>query len=85
MLTKNKIKFIKSLQQKKHRTEAGSFVVEGRKGIEALIDSQFEVEELQSTMSYQLGYQENIVPPVNYNELYYPKRIKSHNSNKECV
>ena len=49
MLTKNKIKFIKSLQQKKHRTEAGSFVVEGRKGIEALIDSQFEVEELYIT------------------------------------
>ena len=35
-------------------------------------ECQFEVEELQSTMSYQLGYQENIVPPVNYNELYYP-------------
>lgn len=35
-------------------------------------DCQYEVEELQSTMSYQLGYEESIVPPVNYNELYYP-------------
>lgn len=35
-------------------------------------ECQFEVEELQSTMSYQLGYEETIVPPVNYNELYYP-------------
>jgi len=31
-------------------------------------ECQFEVEELQSTMSYQLGYEETIVPPVESSE-----------------
>lgn len=46
MLSKNKIKFIKSLQNKKQRTEHNCFVVEGRKGIVALLDSPFEVLEI---------------------------------------
>ena len=37
MLSKNKIKFIRSLQQKKIRNETKCFVVEGRKGIEELL------------------------------------------------
>lgn len=46
MLTKNKIKFIKSLQQKKFRSESGYFLVEGRKGVLSLIGSDFEVSEV---------------------------------------
>ena len=46
MLSKNKIKFIKSLQQKKFRTMNNLFVVEGRKGVLSLIGSSFTVEEV---------------------------------------
>lgn len=43
MLSKNKIKFVKSLQQKKFRNEHGMFIVEGRKNLEALVQSDFEI------------------------------------------
>lgn len=46
MLSKNKIKFIKSLQQKKFRNETSTFVVEGRKGIAEVLKAKWEVKEL---------------------------------------
>lgn len=49
MLSKNKIKFIKSLQQKKFRNEQNLFVVEGRKGVLSLINSPFKVKEVYSS------------------------------------
>lgn len=49
MLSKNKIKFIKSLQQKKNRIESNLFVVEGRKSVSSLLNSPFEVKEVYCT------------------------------------
>lgn len=46
MLSKNKIKFIRSLQQKKTRNETQCFVVEGRKGIEELLNADWIIREL---------------------------------------
>jgi len=46
MLSKNKIKFIRSLQQKKTRNEAQCFVVEGRKGIQELLNANWTIKEL---------------------------------------
>ena len=46
MLSKNKIKFIKSLQQKKNRSASNSFVVEGRKSVLSLLNSSFLIKEL---------------------------------------
>jgi len=46
MLSKNKIKFIRSLQQKKTRIETQCFVVEGRKGIEELLNADWIIREL---------------------------------------
>ena len=46
MLSKNKIKFIKSLQQKKNRIHSNIFVVEGRKSVLSLLNSVFEVKEV---------------------------------------
>lgn len=49
MLSKNKIKFVKSLQQKKFRNEHEMFVVEGRKNLEALAKSKFEIVDFFAT------------------------------------
>jgi RNA methyltransferase, TrmH family len=46
MITKNQIKYINSLQQKKFRVENNSFMVEGAKSVLELIQSDFEVELL---------------------------------------
>ena len=46
MLSKNKIKFIKSLQQKKNRSEFNAFVVEGRKSVLSLLNSAYKIKEI---------------------------------------
>ncbi len=46
MITKNQIKYINSLQQKKFRIEHQSFVVEGAKSVLELLKSDFEIELL---------------------------------------
>lgn len=46
MVSKNQIKRIISLQQKKYRKELGLFFVEGKKVIQELLDSNFVLEEL---------------------------------------
>lgn len=45
-ITKNQVKNIASLKQKKYRLQNKQFVVEGKKGIEELIDSIFELQHL---------------------------------------
>ena len=56
MLSKNKIKFIKSLQQKKFRNEQNLFVVEGRKGVLSLINSSFKVTDVYCSQNILLNY-----------------------------
>ena len=46
MVSKNQIKLISSLQQKKYRTVHQLFTVEGIKGIQELLDSNLELEHL---------------------------------------
>lgn len=48
-LSKNQIKRIASLQQKKHRQKLQLFVVEGVKGVEEFLNSPFKVEEIFHT------------------------------------
>ncbi|SDE88274.1 RNA methyltransferase, TrmH family [Pricia antarctica] len=43
MVSKNQIKLVKSLQQKKYRNQYGLFVVEGVKAVRELLDSEFTV------------------------------------------
>lgn len=43
MVVKSELKLIKSLQQKKCRTQHGLFVVEGKKAVEELLDSPIKV------------------------------------------
>lgn len=49
MVTKNQIKLITSLQQKKYRQAHQLFFAEGIKGIQELLQSNFELEHLYAT------------------------------------
>ncbi|MDF2157024.1 RNA methyltransferase [Algoriphagus sp. CAU 1675] len=49
MLSKNTVKFIKSLHQKKYRFESGKFFVEGEKSVQEVLSSNFETELLLAT------------------------------------
>lgn len=51
MVSKNQIKLITSLQQKKYRIANKLFFAEGVKGIQELLDSDFELEHLYSTQN----------------------------------
>ena len=48
-LSKNQIKLIKSLAQKKNRQRHELFIVEGVKGIDEFLNSDFELENLYAT------------------------------------
>lgn len=52
MISKSQVKFIKSLQLKKYRKEEQCFVVDGEKGVEELINSDFEIKLLAVTQSF---------------------------------
>ncbi len=49
MLSKNQIKLIKSLSQKKFRTQYGLFTVEGIKGITEFLNSDYKVHHIYAT------------------------------------
>jgi len=52
MLSKNEIKFIQSLKQKKSRIEHGLFIAEGSKIVEEIITSNFIIETLAGTPEF---------------------------------
>jgi TrmH family RNA methyltransferase len=52
MISKARIKFIKSLQVKKYRKEAQSFIVEGAKSVEELLKSDFETLQVLGTREF---------------------------------
>ena len=56
MLTKNTIKQIASLRQQKFRKEHGLFVVEGRKMVEELLQSDFDTVGLYATEAFLADY-----------------------------
>jgi RNA methyltransferase, TrmH family len=51
-VSRNQIKLVKSLQQKKFRSANGCFVVEGRKPVLELLDSSFEIIHLYATQDH---------------------------------
>jgi len=52
MISKAKAKLIKSLQVKKYRKQEQSFLVEGKKGVEELLRSDFEIKTICGTKSF---------------------------------
>jgi RNA methyltransferase, TrmH family len=61
MISKAKVKFIKSLQLKKYRKEGQCFTVEGAKGVAELLHSSFEVIWLAGTDSFLREHETSIV------------------------
>lgn len=53
MLSKARVKFIKSLQLKKYRKQEQCFVVEGAKSVQELLRSDFEIVLLAATEEFQ--------------------------------
>lgn len=53
MLSKNTVKFIKSLHQKKYRIETGKFFVEGEKSVLEVLNSDFSVDILLITEAFE--------------------------------
>jgi TrmH family RNA methyltransferase len=86
MFSKNKAKFIKSLQIKKFRTEYKQFLVEGAKSILELINSDYVINELLVTENFQKEYasalyKRNIKPTIiTENELSNISSFSSNNS-----
>ncbi|MCL6258177.1 RNA methyltransferase [Aquiflexum sp. TKW24L] len=58
MLSKNTLKFIKSLQQKKIRKQEQLFFVEGSKNVTELLQSDYEVSQVLFTQQYGKGHAE---------------------------
>ena len=52
MLSKNTVKFIKSLHQKKYRLESAKFFVEGEKSVVEVLQSSFTVDLLLVTQEF---------------------------------
>ncbi len=52
MISKNTIKLIKSLEQKKFRIKEKVFIVEGDKNVSEVLDSKFKIEKLFATRTF---------------------------------
>ena len=52
MISKNQIKFIKSLSLKKNRVKAQLFIAEGEKIVNELLNSKFEIEQIYATKQF---------------------------------
>jgi RNA methyltransferase, TrmH family len=78
-LSKNNIKLITSLQQKKYRQKYKLFVAEGVKVVEELLNSSFKAEQLFFTEDYQLTSSFENVVIVTENELKKISHLKTPN------
>lgn len=56
MLSKNQLKYIQSLHQKKYRQQHGAFLVEGAKSVQEVLQSDFQTELVVATEAF---YKEN--------------------------
>lgn len=61
MLSKNQIKLITSLKQKKHRLSNGLFVVEGLKAIKELLKSDLRLHQLYTTERLNISNKDQIL------------------------
>lgn len=69
-LSKNEIKFVRQLQQKKYRDEAGLFVVEGPKLLQELLaQDRFEVEAIYALPSWMEQHPDQDVHELSQKDL----------------
>lgn len=83
MLSKNQIKLITSLSQKKYRKQHQLFVAEGKKVIEELLQSNFELNSLFVTNEWLFtDVDENKINAISFNEL---KKISFLSTANDCL
>ncbi|MFC6097052.1 TrmH family RNA methyltransferase [Flavobacterium qiangtangense] len=82
MVSKNQIKLITSLQQKKYRKEHKLFLAEGRKVIQELLQSNFELESLFATSAIFPELNQNKVTIVSDADL---KKISALTTANDCL
>ncbi len=74
--TKNQAKLIKSLHEKKNRSELGLFLVEGEKSVSELLDSDFEIDFLLATADFFDKYGKEIREKTNSYEIVNQNEIE---------
>lgn len=77
MITNQQIKLIQSLKMKKKREELGLFVVEGKKLVDELIHSSFEIESIYHTNDCKFEHKKAIL--VHKKELDRISQFKTNN------
>lgn len=88
MLSKNQIKYIQSLHQKKYRQQHGTFLVEGAKSVQEVLQSDFQIELVVAT---DVFYKENSRltdrqrTPVEITSAADLERIGTLNSNNAAI
>lgn len=82
MVSKNQIKLITSLQQKKFRKEHKLFFAEGKKVIQELIHSNFSLEYLFSTVAVFPGIDSKKILTISETEL---KKISALTTPNDCL
>jgi TrmH family RNA methyltransferase len=81
MVSKNQIKLINSLQQKKYRKLHNLFIAEGKKVIQELIDANFSLEHLFVTQT-DLFDKKHVATLISDSEL---KKISALTSANDCL
>ena len=82
MISKNQIKFIKSLSLKKNRIRTQLFVAEGEKIVNELLNSKFEIEHVYATKFFSgiNNYQKSDITFVSNDELSRISSLMSPNN-----
>ncbi len=80
MITKNQIKYIRSLSLKKNRIKEQCFVVEGEKMVNELLGSNFTIVDLFATKNWMSINEYSNVNEVSEEELLKISNLKSANS-----
>ena len=82
MISKNQIKFIKSLSLKKNRVKAQLFIAEGEKIVNELLNSKFEIEQIYATKQFSGIYSsdKSVVTLVSSEELSRISNLTSPNN-----
>ena len=82
MLSKNQIKFITNLKQKKYRNEHKLFIVEGIKGVEELLSSELKLYHLYTTKDIGFVVAQDKLTTITEQEL---KKISSLTTPNTCL
>ena len=69
MLSKNQIKLIQKLHQKKYRNELNLFIVEGKKSINEFLQAGYTPQLLIGTEAFTTNVPQHLITPVSKDEL----------------